>query len=563
MTAYSFSQLIDFTRTSSGTFVGSNGLIQTTPQSRNLLTFTQEFDNAVWSKTGATIAANSTTAPDGTSTADKIAEDTSTGVHRVAFTLSATAGVFSVYAKAAERPFLLLATGVANEAAWFDLVTGSLGTVQSAATATITAVGNGWYRCTVVSTGATNIQMYAATANGVSTYAGTLNSGIFLWGAQLEQASTASDYTRNVGGLFPARFDYDPVTLAPRGILIEEQRTNLLLRSADATVLPWGFDASTGSGITLTGGLAPDGVTQFAVFNEGTSTSAHRVNQGVTTVAGTTYTVSTYIKAGTSRYVLVGTSRGGFAIDTTTWTITQTIAPPNTTTTNATLTPVGGGVYRASVSVAHTTDTTTFFIVSTSDSGIPGTMTPTFAGTSRTAVFTFCQLEAGAFATSYIPTVASQVTRTADQASIVAPMFAPWFNDSAGTFVVEADVIAPLVGDKRIVGANNATATFAYVTSSTGLYGAFDGTVVNTANAVSANTTFKGATAYDATNKNAVLNGGTVVTAARSASVPLTPGSSIQLGSDRSAFSFLNGHIRRITYYPVRLSDLQLQALTA
>ena len=58
MTTYTFQSLFDFTRTTSGTFVGSNGLIQTTPASVNLLTFTQDFDNAAWTKTAATVTAN-------------------------------------------------------------------------------------------------------------------------------------------------------------------------------------------------------------------------------------------------------------------------------------------------------------------------------------------------------------------------------------------------------------------------------------------------------------------------------------------------------------------------
>jgi hypothetical protein len=141
--------------------------------------------------------------------------------------------------------------------------------------------------------------------------------------------------------------------------------------------------------------------------------------------------------------------------------------------------------------------------------------------------------------------------------------FSSWFNQTEGTFVVVADVIAPTVAANRIVGVNNATSAFAYTAATTGRYGAFDGTIVNTANAVSANTPFKGATAYDASNKNAVLNGGTVATEARSASIPLTPASSIQLGSDRTIASFLNGHIRQIAYFNTRLPDAQLQALTS
>jgi hypothetical protein len=78
MTAYTFSQLFDFTRATAGTFVGSDGLIQNTPASRNILTFTQEFDNVAWTKNATGTASlpavtpNAAIAPDGTATADLI-----------------------------------------------------------------------------------------------------------------------------------------------------------------------------------------------------------------------------------------------------------------------------------------------------------------------------------------------------------------------------------------------------------------------------------------------------------------------------------------------------------
>jgi hypothetical protein len=72
LVSQTFDQLLDFTRTTSGTFVGSNGLVQTTPASVNLFTQTQQFDNAAWTKNATTATANTTVAPDGTSTADTL-----------------------------------------------------------------------------------------------------------------------------------------------------------------------------------------------------------------------------------------------------------------------------------------------------------------------------------------------------------------------------------------------------------------------------------------------------------------------------------------------------------
>ena len=92
-----FDQIINFTRTSAATFTGSNGLVQYTPQSVNLLTFTQEFDNAGWVKTNATIAANSLLAPDDTNTADTITAGAANATVLQSFTASAVPYTFSVW----------------------------------------------------------------------------------------------------------------------------------------------------------------------------------------------------------------------------------------------------------------------------------------------------------------------------------------------------------------------------------------------------------------------------------------------------------------------------------
>ena len=101
-----FDQLIDFTRTSAGTYVDETGKIVSTPASRNLLTFTQEFDNAAWGKTAATVTANTTTAPDGTSTADTLSADGTSSSHAVIQAVSSGfARCSSVYLKAGTNNF--------------------------------------------------------------------------------------------------------------------------------------------------------------------------------------------------------------------------------------------------------------------------------------------------------------------------------------------------------------------------------------------------------------------------------------------------------------------------
>ena len=167
---------------------------------KNLLTYSEQFDNAAWAKANTTVTANAAVAPDGTTTADKITPKATEASKAVYYALAATAPVtFSLYAKAAEYGWLFIDLGSSTLRAYFDLTNGALGDVPAGCTATITAVGSGWYRCTVthpssysgyaeISTGPTNLF-------GVS-YLPSGTSGAYIWGAQVENGSEATAYQR-------------------------------------------------------------------------------------------------------------------------------------------------------------------------------------------------------------------------------------------------------------------------------------------------------------------------------------------------------------------------------
>jgi hypothetical protein len=174
--------LVDFTRASSGTFVGSDGLIKTAAtnaprfdhdpttgeslgllveESRtNLLLQSEEFDDAAWMKARVTVTANAVAAPDGTTTAEKMIANTANDSHFLFQGGSFVSGVeyvLSVFAKKEEWDFIRLGFpsdrfAGSGRSACFDLNNGTVGDTQSGVTASIVNFNNGWYRCSIKAT---------------------------------------------------------------------------------------------------------------------------------------------------------------------------------------------------------------------------------------------------------------------------------------------------------------------------------------------------------------------------------------------------------------------------
>jgi hypothetical protein len=175
------------------------------------------------------------------------------------------------------------------------------------------------------------------------------------------------------------------------------------------------------------------------------------------------------------------------------------------------------------------------------------------------------QLETGAFATSYIPTVASTVTRSADVATMTGTNFSSWYNQSEGTFVAEADQYA--AASYGLVAASDGTASN-YVmldTTSSGnsryrvAVGGVSQAAIVQASAIVPNAVYKVAATYQANSFQAAYNG-TLGTEDTSGTLPTVD--RLLVGATTSGTP-LNGHIRAIAYYNTRLPNAQLQTLTA
>jgi len=174
------------------------------PAIKNLLIYTDSFDNAAWGKNAVTILPNTIIAPDGTLTADKIQETAVTTFFAVVqnpTALPSKSYTMSFYAKAGERTQVVVSFTVSTAYVMYNLATGTVTSTSGAylVGSSITFVGNGWYRCTVSLTSAPSgsnlLYFIIALVNSNSdNYAGTTGFGAYVWGAQIEQNSTTTIY---------------------------------------------------------------------------------------------------------------------------------------------------------------------------------------------------------------------------------------------------------------------------------------------------------------------------------------------------------------------------------
>ena len=177
------------------------------------------------------------------------------------------------------------------------------------------------------------------------------------------------------------------------------------------------------------------------------------------------------------------------------------------------------------------------------------------------------QLEAGAFATSYIPTVASQVTRAADSASMIGTNFARWYNPNTGTFYLEASGRQPaLVFSNATSGYANYRSLYRQPASANQPVIAFEAN----AGVTSANLTlgltdgnpFKAAYAYATNNFAGSLNGAAVVT--DTSGTPALAVDRMGIGTDYGAGAAVStGLYKRIAFYSRVLSPTEQQGITS
>jgi hypothetical protein len=587
---------VTFVRTTTATYYDG---VTTAKAEENLLLRSQEFENAAWNKTNTTITANNATAPDGTSTAETVTATAGTNIDAIVarFNLSSTAGldyVISFFAKAGTYSAFQITNGnfqASSAHANFDLSAGTVGTSANC-TASIQNAGNSWYRCIVVFAATATVTsgaVYACLAASTSAsrfqkWSPVGTETIELWGAQLEQRSAVTAYTptttQPITNYIPvlltapagvARFDHNPTTGESLGLLIEEQRTNLWLRSEEFDNATWVKDSCT---VLANATISPDGTLTADRFVPNAGALANsRLRQGFAyTAQQFTYTV--YAKKDGNFLYYATASAAVFNpvpsvyVDLTDGSVLQS---SNATTT---VTSVGNGWYRISIKPnANAVSGTSSFGILHGAADAVGSSAVTGNGYSG-IFFWGAQLEAGAFPTSYIPTVAATVTRNADAATMTGTNFSSWYRQDEGSIFTSFNVgaVSPIFkvafhafidttarGFQFVVNANGASASFNIYNDAS----EYQGTAPFPATPANSSVVAVGSYKTDDSAASINVNG--------SASAPTTDTSVIlpsgltqlSIGRASNGSGNLNGHIRKLAYYPKRLTNAELQGLTS
>jgi len=365
------------------------------------------------------------------------------------------------------------------------------------------------------------------------------------------------------------RFDYDPVTLAAKGLLIEEQRVNLQTYSDQFDNPAW---VKTGVTISANSIISPDGTSNADSIIENALSGQHQIYQSRTlTAAPYTWTVYAKQGEGSKRWLNLypqGSGVNAAAIfDLTLGTVTffglgQYLS--------SSITNAGNGWYRCSISFTGAA-VNVFCVAYLSNAS--NAIGPTYTGNGTSSILLWgAQVEAGAFATSYIPTVASQVTRNADQVTMTGTNFSSWYNSTQGTFTaqIRTDVPTTVNGNQFILSASDNTAN-----NRINIFRSLVGNNLSarlTSGGVSANPGFIGVipsgsvvtcgiAANIGSNQVISAGGSTLATAATTVSMPTVN----QLGigvSDTLNSSYLNGWIQKLSYYSQRLTNAEMQAFT-
>jgi hypothetical protein len=452
------------TRATTATRVNSQGLIEETPY--NLLRYSEQFDNAYWTKAAATVTANAGTAPDGTTTADLVVPSATSNFHYVHSANTVSWGTqsftISVYLKPSGYNWVRLFNNVIQYGADINLVTKQvLNQNISVSSVVVEDAPNGFVRVSmtfVANVGPTYSFLMiqpSPSAVDVSTFTGDGVSGALAWGAQLVAGSTPKDYFPTTYRLNVPRIDYSNGGCP--SILVEPQRTNLLLRSEEFENATW---TKANTSVTANNTISPDGTTNAEKLSAtiATITNPAEILQSTSQIGNTTYSYSVYAKKSTSNFIalrhtgVLGNPYAWFNLN------TGTIGTVQSGIT-ASIESVGNGWYRCTI-IGTTSAVVGVnridMIVSDNDAN--------YICAINGSIFIWgAQLEVGLYPTSYIPTIASTVTRNADVISKTG--ISSLINSEEGTWFINQKFLNNLNTKRIFLSSNDLNNRILYSTS--------------------------------------------------------------------------------------------------
>ena len=413
----------------------------------------------------------------------------------------------------------------------------------------------------------TNVGLVSKNFSDIITFTRASSATYFDSAGVLQSAATDTP-----------RFDYNPSTLAAQGLLIEESRTNSIrnntMQGAVAGTpgtLPtnWSVGGTT-TGLTreIVGTGTENGITYIDIRFSGTAGAAlnpniiFEVSNAIAGLNGQTWTSSFYLSLVGGSLTNVTNIIPVVSMFNSTPALIGTLSGTAITPTNAAL-----RTQRKSFATTLNQAATAFTYSQIQFSVANG------AAIDITLRIGLPQLEQGAFATSVIPTTVAAVTRAADVASVNT--LSPWFNSAQGTIFAEGVTNRPYTAvtggqmaqisdgtqNNRIwiaqgnTTSNTATNTLVSISGS-------NVAELNYGPVPSANYLNKSAFAY-ATNDFAGCTGGGTLATDPLGAVPTATTLYLGISASLSSASNWNGYLRRITYYPRRLSNAELQTLTS
>ena len=412
------------------------------------------------------------------------------------------------------------------------------------------------------------IPSYLMTASGpvlsklsIDFTTATLDSRISLTRAANTATTVGSNGLVQVVNANIPRFNYDPVTLACRGLLIEESRSNVMTNSQDlsgSNYVPFNTTVATNVTTSPDGTSNADKMTASAGSNIETNIDVNNI----VTVIGVNYTASVFVKQNTHPYFQINVASqatvfADFDLS------NGTIGSVGAGNRSQSITSFGNGWYRCSVTYQAGGLNRRPFISVAPSSTATRSQPWSPVGTESIYVWGY-QFEAGDFRTSYIPTTSASVTRNADVAVMTGSNFSSWWVATHGSmFLTAINSTGTSTGIFPLVQFDDGTAlniiTNRCNTLSSELF--IVNTVVTQAQITSGTivlgTQYNCVSAWD-TNSCAVSKSAGTVSTDSSASIPTV--TQARLGSDGT--NYLNGHLVTMRYWPQRLINSEVQSFS-